>query len=121
MGNSTSRRRGPSPLPPDQLRQKRLSVYVTDSELVAIQIQARQVQMAPPAYLRAAGLNILPPTIPEINRQAWATLAKAAGNLATISTAMRGGEYIQLEELRIAVNEFRQALIGVVHERDAED
>ncbi len=54
-----------------------------------------------------------PPAPPEINREAWANLAKVTGNLATLATAMRAGEHINFEEINNELKEFRNQLIGL--------
>lgn len=65
-------------------------------------------------YLRMAFLKELPPQPPpEINRKAWANLAKVTGNLATLATAMRAGGHVDLEEITQELKEFRNQLIGM--------
>jgi hypothetical protein len=39
------------------------------------------VQMQCGEYLRAAALHCLPPTVPALNREAWAELARLAANI----------------------------------------
>jgi hypothetical protein len=49
-------------------------------------------------------------------------LAKVAGNLSTVATAMRGGDFRRVEEVTQEVNKLRLALIGVqIDETEAGD
>jgi hypothetical protein len=65
-------------------------------------------------YLRLAFYGELPPQAPSaINRQAWLALSKVAGNLATMATAMRRGDYIPLDQIKTEIEDFRRELIGV--------
>lgn len=69
-------------------------------------------------YLRAASLHLLPPTIPQLNRDAWQQLARASANLNQIAHAINfaqlqpGAEMPPLTEVAEAVGELRRALIG---------
>lgn len=77
-------------------------------------LDTRRGKYARGEYLRMAFLHELPPQPPpEINREAWQNLSKVSGNLATIATAMRGGEHIELEEILTELKEFRRQLIGL--------
>lgn len=96
---------------PSELRSHCVSCRMNDSEIA--QLDARRGKYARGEYLRLALNSALPPPAPpEINREAWVTLAKAAGNLATMATAMRGGEYVPLDEITTAIADFRRELIG---------
>lgn len=110
---------GPKPRSAEDLRSERLSVYYTPAEYKRLAelagaadltgaIKARRIGR----YVRDQALHRTPPTVPEINREAWAVLAKVSGNLATMAVAMRGGEYVDLSEIRSALSEFRAGLIG---------
>lgn len=72
-------------------------------------------------WLRMAALEKLPPTVPAINAQAWAELARAAANLNQIARALNAGEKIERGGLRDQLNRFRAALIGASLEGHAED
>jgi hypothetical protein len=50
-----------------------VSVRLNDAELARLDSQRDAVQMQRGEYLRAAALHRLPPTIPEVNREAWAS------------------------------------------------
>lgn len=94
----------------------KIAVFLSDDE--AADLDRRRDAMPRAAYLRAAALDCLPPVIPELNREAWAVLARAAGNLATVANAMRGGEYVEADRLRVLVDEFRRGLLGASPELD---
>lgn len=75
-------------------------------------------------YLRSASRGVLPPTIPQINREAWANLGRVAGNLNQYQQAINAGtvhghppEVIQ--ELAELVQKLRAELLGIT-ESEAE-
>jgi len=72
-----------------------------------------KLNMKQSEYLRFASFNKFPPVIPEVNYKLDFVLSKVAGNLATIAGAMRGGEYVHLKEIMVAVNDFRRVITGV--------
>lgn len=104
------RRRGPKPLPAGEKREHCVSVRLNDAELALVDAQRGHRQRG--EWLRMAAIDQLPPTIPALNREAWAALSKSAGNLATVGNAMRKGAYVEAEQLREVVATFRAALIG---------
>lgn len=67
-------------------------------------------------YLRAAGLHQrLPASIPEINREAWASLSRSAANLNQIARKINLAypEGVpSLEDVRETLADFRLRLIG---------
>jgi hypothetical protein len=112
------RRRGPMPLDSDDKRDHTVSVRLNVGELDRLDSLRAGVSMQRGEYLRAAALHQLPPTIPAINREAWADMARVAGNLNQYQTAINEGrahEYPNgfLTELRELVNNLRRDLIGV--------
>ena len=113
MFDEKKRRYGPAPLPPEQVRGQRVSVYLSDAERELLTDRAQEVGLRLPVYIRDAALDRLPPMIPALNREAWVSLSRAAGNLNQIARAVRGGEAAQASEVRTALDEFRAALIGV--------
>jgi len=79
-----------------------------------IQLDERRGKYARGEYVRLAFLKSLPPPAPPaINLEAWAALSKVAGNLATLATAMRAGEYVELDKIKAELEDFRLKLIGV--------
>ncbi len=95
-----------------QLRTHCVSSRLSKEEIALL--DERRGKYARGEYLRLAFLRSLPPApVPAINREAWLALSKVAGNLETLATAMRGGEYIPLDQIKEAVEDFRMELIGV--------
>lgn len=81
----TRRRHGPSPLDASDKRTHTVSVRLNDAELALLDSRRGAVQMQRGEYLRAAALHRLPPTIPAVNREMWAELARTAANLNQIA------------------------------------
>lgn len=112
------RRHGPLPRPSSEIRTTRISVYVTDAE--AAEIRQRAVGRNPAAYLRSAVLSRLPVQVPEINRQAYVELARAASNLNQIAHSLNllwqeGGlpGLAEIEDIRQELTDFRIRLLGL--------
>lgn len=103
-------------LDPATKRSHCVSVRVNDAELEKLDRQRERVGMQRGEFLRAAALHKLPPTIPEINREAWRDLGRSLGNLSTVATAMRGGEYALLEDVEQCIKDLRLKLLGVENE-----
>lgn len=114
-------RRGPKPKPPEELRTHCVSVRLSAAELE--QLDAKRGPLQRGEWLRVAALDRLPPIIPELNRQTYSELARSAANLNQLAFRANSGEMPELGELRAALKQFRDALIGVRshHEGDAED
>jgi len=120
-------KRGPTPRPMSGLRTHQFGVYFTNAE------RARLLDLAIPggtdeltdlgirrrvaAYLRGTALQAQPPKIPEINRKAWAELARLAANLNQHQHAINEGRAlpgeVDLTEIRAAVDGLRRELLGV--------
>jgi hypothetical protein len=116
---SKRRRRGPAPLDAADKRGNTVSVRLNDAELARLDSQRDAVQMQRGEYLRAAALHRLPPTIPALNREAWAELARTAANLNQIARGLNVGDALPLAEVRAILDDLRRALIGVKY--DAEE
>jgi hypothetical protein len=125
---SKRRRRGPVPLDPDDKRHHTVSVRLNTGELDRLDSLRARVSMQRGEYLRAAALHQLPPTIPMVNREAWAAMARLAGNLNQYQTAINEGRahgYPRgfLADLRDAVKGLRRDLVGVkpANDEDSEE
>ncbi len=105
-------KRGPEPKPENELRTVRLSVFMTEAEADEIERRAKLVGMRTPAYLREAGLDRLPPTVPELNREAWTQLARAASNLNQIARNLNRDGHPVFDEIRDSIVKFRASLIS---------
>ena len=113
-----NKKRGIAPYPKEQLRSRRISVYVTEKEYHQLKTQAQKVGQNPPSYLRNIALKHHPKSIPELNQKAWTSLSKSAANLNQIAHQLNSQDTKDtailptLEEIKTALSEFRQALIG---------
>lgn len=112
------RKRGPKPLAPAEKREHCVSVRLNSAELADLDAARAGVKMQRGEYLRSASRGVLPTTIPQINREAWANLARVAGNLNQYQQAINGGssnghppEVIQ--ELADLVQKLRADLLGI--------
>lgn len=106
------RRRGPAPLDEIERRVHSVNARLSAAELAALDERRAAVRMQRGAYLRAAALLRLPPSVPAINREAWASLARAAGNLNQLARHLAGSDAVELEAIRAALADFRRGLIG---------
>ena len=116
------RRRGPAPLDAAVKRVHMVSSRLSAAELAMLDERRAAFRMRRGEYLRAAALQRdLPPTIPAINRQQWADLARLAANLNQIAKHLNGGGQPhdcadlreQIAECLDALKAVRGALIGV--------
>lgn len=106
-------KRGPKPKDADELRTVCVACRLTADEAAEL-AQGKPPGMSRGEWLRHRALSRrLPRPIPEVNREAWRDLSRVAGNLATIATAMRAGEYIETDDIKKHVAELRNRLIGV--------
>ena len=111
-------KRGPKPLALAELRSHTVSVRLNSAELADLDSARSLVRMQRGEYLRSASRGVLPPTIPQINREAWANLARVAANLNQYQQAINAGtvhghppEVIQ--ELAELVQKLRAELLGI--------
>lgn len=124
LPNLPKRKRGPKPVGSAALRSHTVSVRLNSAELDWLDGARASVRMQRGEYLRSASRGVLPPTIPAINREAWASLARVAANLNQYQQAINAGtvhghppELIQaLAEL---VQKLRAELLGIT-ESEAE-
>lgn len=105
------KRRGPAPKPLELQRKYRVAVYLNSSELKIVNGFSELSDICPAAYLRKAALNTPPVVIPELNQLAWQQLSSAAANLNQITKRINSNDLSALEEVRIALIRFRQALL----------
>jgi hypothetical protein len=111
-------KRGPEPRPENELRTVRLSVFMTQTEASEIERRAGLVKMRTPAYLREAGLDRLPPTVPELNREAWRDLSRAAANLNQIAQRLNRDDHPVFSDLRDVLAKFRVSLLAAQKTRE---
>lgn len=97
-------------------RTAHVSCWMTPADLA--EVDARRGILPRGEWIRAAAFASLPPAIPPaINIDALRILSKVAGNLATVASAMRGGDYVDIERCREAVASLRGALTSA-HQGD---
>lgn len=120
------RKRGPKPMPAADRRVHPVSVRLNSAELAHLDSARAGVRMQRGEYLRHASRGKLPPTIPAINREAWASLSRVAANLNQYQAQINAGgvhghppEVVQaLAEL---VQKLRRELLGIAEsEADSE-
>lgn len=120
MTDERRSRRGPATLDPSEKREHCVSVRFNVGELATLDERRGPYQRG--EWLRMAALDKLPPTIPVLNAQAWAELARSAANLNQLARAVNAGATIEKGGLRDQLNEFRAALLGArLDEGHAED
>lgn len=107
----TKKKRGPKKLPADQARTKTVSVRLNQDECALLEKQRGKVRRGD--WLRRAFLQKLPPTIPEINRQAYTELARSAANLNQLAKRANADDAAEIAELSSTLSAFRLALLGV--------
>lgn len=94
-----TRRRGRRPIPAAQKRLRVISVWLNGDELALARGRASTLKVTPSEFFRLASNRAVPRSVPEINRQAWHQLARAASNLNQIALAMNLlGDALTLEE-----------------------
>lgn len=105
----------------DGLR-KVLAIRLTKGERALVEQKAAEAGLPPATYIREAALRGIvaqvKSDIPDINREAWASLARACANLNQYQAAINAGQALGypaqfLEALRDQVQMLRRALIGV--------
>jgi hypothetical protein len=125
LPNLPRRKRGPKPKAPDSLRVHTVSVRLNPAELAELDSARTGVKMQRGEYLRNASIGKLPPTVPEINQEAWTNLARVAGNLnqyqQRINEGLATGHPAEvIDELRDCVKSLRRELLGIRAD-DADD
>lgn len=118
LPNLPRKRRGPKPLALDDVRVHTVSVRLNPHELAWLDGVRGAVKMARGEYLRSATLGVLPPTIPAINREAWASLARVAGNLNQYQQRINEGSATghppeAIQALAELVQKLRAELLGI--------
>lgn len=111
MTDQKRRRTGPEPLPAAEKRGHCVSVRLNAAELARLDAVRGRFQRG--EWLRMAALDRLPPTVPEINREAWTDLSRAAGNLNQIARHLNESGIDDADAIRAELAVFRAMLIGV--------
>lgn len=109
------RGRGRKALPQEEKRLHQVNSRLTADELAFVDKHRGKVSQG--EWLRRAAFGRAPNTIPELNRQAWIELSRAASNLNQLAKNSHTFTDVKvIEELK----NFRAALIGASLEADDE-
>lgn len=105
------------------IRTNRISLRLTDSELAAIQNNAKDTNPRKVAlYLRNSALNKLPVEVPELNKQAWVILATAVANLNQLMKKLNNPKgQAQADDIKNTITELRSSLLGIKFNKNNED
>ena len=118
-GRSLKRRRGPAPIAAADRRVHRVSVYLSDAEVAALDDLRGGISRG--RYLRTASLDTPPPQIPSVNIEAWRSLAPVASNLNQIASRLNVEADVSVEEVRTQLQKLRAGMIGFVPPVDDDD
>jgi hypothetical protein len=113
-------------MPAADLRECCVSVRLNTKELAALDASRALVKMQRGEYLRHASLGVLPPTIPAINREAWANLARVCANFNQYQHLLNAGEAsghdpLVIDQLREQVQQLRFSLLGINPHKEQEE
>jgi len=113
------RRYGPRPKSDDEARVHGVSCRLTHDELAELDRRRGKVRRG--EWLRLSALSAPPRIVPEVNKVAWADLAKASSNLNQLTKAVNEGRLSTpdlaaanafLLSLRAKIEAVRASLIG---------
>lgn len=109
------------------MRKQTIGVRVNVSEWDQLQVKASSMGMSPAQWLRHAALTRMLPRrpAPELNRRAYADLARVGGNLNQLAKAANEGRAIEdigdlLRELLTTLREVRLRLLGATDDCEAD-
>ena len=105
------------PLQPRDTLRKKAETYLTPGERGEILDKAKEARLSLATFLRKSALGYAIVSVPVINAQRWAELARTTANLNAIAAKIHRGEigYLPeqiLDELRDEVEAVRRALMG---------
>lgn len=103
-------------LPQNELRRK-AETYLTPTEREEISAKAKEARLSLATFLRKSALGHPIHSVPVINGERWAELARTTANLNVVAAKINSGEieYLPaevLDELRDAVQSVRRLLMG---------
>lgn len=103
-------------LPQNEIR-KKAETYLTPAERKEIAAKAKEARLSLATFIRKSALGHPIHTIPVINGERWAELARTTANLNAVSAKIHAGEidYLPVEildELRDEVQAVRRLLMG---------
>lgn len=103
-------------LPPNRLRKHTVTVRLNDSELA--QVNDLRKQLSRSSWLRDSALQQLPPSIPELNQDAWQQLTVSLQKLNDLGAFLnrRGSDAQPLSQevnaLKVKLSHVRDALLN---------
>jgi len=104
-------------LPPNRIRKHIITVRLNDIELA--KLNGSRNQLSKSCWLRSSALQQLPPSVPELNKEAWQQLTASLQKLNDLgSFLLRRGEDAQplsqeLTALKAKLSHVRDALLSV--------
>lgn len=123
MGADLSRRRvgkraATNKLGADEIRDITVSPRLNKIEAAELDERRAPVKMSRGEYMRACTFGTLPRTVPEINRKAWAQLARLSANINQYQSAINAGTAggyppALLGQVIDLVEQLRREMIGV--------
>jgi len=109
MSDFLSKRKQDEP-PAEEVRSHQVKVMLNDHEIHLLDLARGSLSRA--EVFRFLLLNKMPRPIPELNAAAWIALSRSAANLNQLARQLNMGEQVQVEQLRVSLEQFRMALIG---------
>lgn len=100
---------GRKKLDDSERRDVSVSCRLTNGEIK--ELDKKRGTMRRGEYLRLAAFKKAPKPVPELNREAWADLARVGGNLNQIAKRLNEGDAANIEDIRKTLNELRTALL----------
>lgn len=103
-----------------------VSTRLNHGELAMLDELCVKAGMQRGEYLRAASLHKkLPTTIPKVNLDAWSGLGQIGSNVNQIARALNtsnlSGDAVPIEDVLLAIDSLRLALIGVTFEVESDN
>jgi hypothetical protein len=105
-------KRGRKALPVGEKRTHTVSVRLADAELALL--DGKRGRFRRGEWMRMAGLDRLPPSIPALNVKSYRELNRLAANINQIARAVNCGKQVDLLEIRQLLGDLRHRLIGIV-------
>ncbi|NES64019.1 MAG: hypothetical protein F6K24_01535 [Okeania sp. SIO2D1] len=102
-------------LPPEEKRNHSICLWVNERELKEIDTRREAAGgMLRGEYCRCSALDKLPPTVPDINKEAWRNLGKLGANFNQFQRAINTGVLSDCPpELLDEVSEIRELLVSI--------
>ena len=116
VDESKRRRRGRRKLEPDEVRSHAVTSRLNRAEFDLLESKCIELNMQMGEFMRTAALHKLAPSVPTANIEQWIELSKSAANLNQIAHHLNSVEselIPDISEIRKALSDFRNALIGV--------